>query len=287
MPASSLTPQPTRIGGREFPWGSRTYVMGVLNLTPDSFSGDGLDTDVEAAIALASAMQAHGADIIDIGGESTRPGALPVSPDEELHRILPVLRRLKGQLDIPVSVDTYRADVAEAALAHGADMLNDIWGLRADPRIAHVAARAAVPVALMHNQRGPSYQDVVVDVIHSLKESMKRAEAAGILPSNIIVDPGFGFAKGPEENLELLRRLDQIKEALGRPVLLGTSRKSTLGVVLGLPVTERLEGTAATIAIAIAKGVDIVRVHDVREMVRVVRVSDAVIRGWRRPEVTP
>lgn len=282
-----LKPQVTRIGGRDFLWGSRTYVMGILNVTPDSFSGDGVGGNVEGAVALAKTMEAEGADIIDVGGESTRPGSRTVSPEDELRRILPVLSRLREVLTIPISVDTYRADVAERALQEGADMVNDIWALRADPRMAQVIARAAAPLILMHNQRGTFYKEVIEETISSLRRSIARAESAGIIPSNIMVDPGFGFGKKAEENLEILRCLGELKDALGKPLLLGTSRKSTIGRMLGLPVEERLEGTAATVAIAITKGVDMVRVHDVKEMVRVVRMSDAVMRGSRSPEASP
>ena len=281
MPSKTFS-QALRIGSREFLWGERTYVMGIINVTPDSFSGDGLDDDVEAALAHALRFQDEGADILDVGGESTRPGHAPVDEDEELRRVIPLIERLAGSATTPISVDTYKASVARRALAAGATMVNDIWGLRRDPEMAGVVAEAGVPVVVMHNQEAPIYKDVVADVMAILRESLRRAEAAGIPREWVIVDPGIGFAKRPEHSLELLRRLGDL-HALGCPILVGTSRKSSIGAVLGLPVEERLEGTAATVAIAIANGADIVRVHDVKAMVRVARMSDAIVRGWSPP----
>jgi dihydropteroate synthase len=225
--------------------------------------------------------QQLGADILDVGGESTRPGAEELPVEEELCRVLPVLERLRAELDAPLSVDTYKALVAREALRAGADMVNDIWGFRHDPDMAGVVAEFGVPAVLMHNQRGRAFHDVIADITDGLRASLAIAEAAGVPRERIIVDPGFGFGWRPEHNLEMLRRLGELR-ALGRPILVGTSRKSTIGQVLGTPVTERLEGTAATVAISIAHGADVVRVHDVRSMVRVARVSDAVVRGtWR------
>ena len=281
MPSKTFS-QALRIGSREFLWGERTYVMGIINVTPDSFSGDGLGTDVDAALAHALRFQDEGADILDVGGESTRPGHAPVDEDEELRRVIPLIERLAGSATTPISVDTYKASVARRALAAGATMVNDIWGLRRDPEMAGVVAEAGVPVVVMHNQEAPIYKDVVADVMAILRESLRRAEAASIPREWVIVDPGIGFAKRPEHSLELLRRLGELR-ALGCPVLVGTSRKSSIGAVLGLPVEERLEGTAATVAIAIANGADIVRVHDVKAMVRVARMSDAIVRGWSPP----
>ena len=281
MPSKTFS-QALRVGSREFLWGERTYVMGIINVTPDSFSGDGLGTDVDAALAHALRFQDEGADILDVGGESTRPGHAPVDEDEELRRVIPLIERLAGSATTPISVDTYKAGVARRALAAGATMVNDIWGLRRDPEMAGVVAEAGVPVVVMHNQEAPIYKDVVADVMAILRESLRRAEAAGIPREWVIVDPGIGFAKRPEHSLELLRRLGELR-ALGCPVLVGTSRKSSIGAVLGLPVEERLEGTAATVAIAIANGADIVRVHDVKAMVRVARMSDAIVRGWSPP----
>ena len=281
MPSKTFS-QALRVGSREFLWGERTYVMGIINVTPDSFSGDGLGTDVDAALAHALRFQDEGADILDVGGESTRPGHAPVDEDEELRRVIPLIERLAGSATTPISVDTYKASVARRALAAGATMVNDIWGLRRDPEMAGVVAEAGVPVVVMHNQEAPIYKDVVADVMAILRESLRRAEAAGIPREWVIVDPGIGFAKRPEHSLELLRRLGDLR-ALGCPILVGTSRKSSIGAVLGLPVEERLEGTAATVAIAIANGADIVRVHDVKAMVRVARMSDAIVRGWSPP----
>ncbi|MEE9285437.1 MAG: dihydropteroate synthase [Dehalococcoidia bacterium] len=269
----------TRCRGREFRWGQRTYVMGIINATPDSFSGDGVGDDHDAAVRQVQRFAAEGADIIDIGGESTRPGAAPVDADEESRRVVPLLRRAAQAVDLPLSIDTYKSPVASAALAAGASMINDVWGLKRDPRLVDLAAEAGVPIVLMHNQQGTAYQDLVPDVLNSLQQSIEAARAAGVPKDNIIIDPGIGFGKTPEQNLEILRRLDEFT-VLGQPVLVGTSRKSTIGLVLDLPVEQRLEGTAATVAIAIAKGADMARVHDVREMVRVARMSDAIVRGW-------
>ena len=271
----------TVIGGHVFRWGSRTYLMGVVNVTPDSFSGDGLAGDATAAADLAERMAADGAHLIDVGGESTRPGAAPVDADDELRRVVPAVEAIVRRVGLPVSVDTSKAVVATAALAAGAAMINDVWALGADPRMATVAAEVGAPVVLMHNGRGAVYRDLVPDVIASLRSSIRLAEAAGITSENIIVDPGIGFGKTPEQNLELLRRLGELR-VLGRPVLVGASRKSTIGLVLDRPPDERLEGGAATVAIAIANGADLVRVHDVKEMARVAKMSDAIVRGWSR-----
>ena len=289
--AAAVRPGSTRIGAVEFWWGERTYVMGVLNVTPDSFSGDGMLGDVEGAVAQAVAFEEEGADVLDVGGESTRPpgkvygpGAIPLSVEEELGRVIPVIEQLRGALRIPISVDTYKAEVARQALAAGAAMVNDVWGLQRDPAIARVVAEAGAALVLGHNQQGTAYRDLLEDVTASLDQSMRTATNAGLPREKIIVDPGFGFAKTPEQNLEVLRRLGELRERLDRPVLIGTSRKSTIGIVLGdLPPGERLEGTAATVALGIAAGADIVRVHDVRAMARVARMSDAIVRGWEAP----
>ena len=271
----------TRCRDTVFDWGTRTYVMGIVNVTPDSFSSDGLRGDVEAALAQARRMVDEGADIIDVGGESTRPGHTPVSTEDEIERVLPVVERLTKELPVPVSVDTYKADVAERAVRAGASMVNDVWGLLRDPEMARAVALAQVPVVIMHNQEGTKYNDLMADITRSLRHSIEVASAAGIRPENIIIDPGFGFGKTKDDNLQVLAQLEELK-VMGRPILMGTSRKSTIGYVLDLPVAQRLEGTAATVALAIANGADIVRVHDVKEMVRVVRMSDAVVRPrWR------
>jgi len=280
----------TSCGRSIFHWGKQTYVMGVINVSPDSFSGDGL-ADVEEAVARAKRLVSEGADIIDIGGESTRPASTPLSPDEELRRVIPVVEKLAHKASVPLSVDTYKLEVARQALNAGADMINDIWGLNKEPGLAELAAQKGVPIALMSNQRGSSCHDIMSAVISDLKRAVKQALGAGVPRENIIVDPGIGFGKTQEQNLEILQRLEELK-ALGRPILLGSSRKSFIGWVLDLspeqrsnkvtfipPGDQRLEGTAATIAIGIAKGADIVRVHDVKEMARVCKMSDAIVRG--------
>ena len=289
MPSDEISahghPQLTVAGGAPLVWGRRTYVMGIVNLTPDSFSGDGLNGDVATAVALAQRMEMEGADIIDVGAESTRPGSAPVTEDEEIARLLPALTAICEVVNIPVSVDTYKAEVARRAIAAGAAMINDVWGTLADPDMAWVVADAGVPAILMHNRREARYDDLVPDVIVGLRRIADHARAAGILERNIILDPGIGFGKTADHNLELLRRLPELR-SLEYPLLLGVSRKSTIGRVLGLPENERLEGTAAAVAMSIAGGADIVRVHDVRAMARVARMTDAIVRDWR-PEGWP
>ncbi len=271
----------TICGDREFRWGERTYIMGILNVTPDSFSGDGLGSDVEAAVAQAVRLADEGADILDVGGESTRPDSASISADEELCRVIPVIEKLVGQVDVPVSIDTYKSGVARRALEAGASMINDVWGLRRDPALAALVAEWGVPLVISANQRETDYGDIVPAVLDSLRWGIDRAGEAGVARENIIVDPGIGFGKTLEGNLEVLRRLDELKQ-LNRPILLGTSRKSMIGMVLDLPADQRIEGTAATVALGIAGGADIVRVHDVMQMSRVVRMADAVVRGrWR------
>lgn len=272
----------TRCGNTEFRWGERTYVMGIINVTPDSFSGDGLGSDVDAAVAQAHRFAGEGADIIDVGGESTRPAfrygkTAPVSLDEELRRVMPVIERLAGQLTVPISIDTYKVEVARRAVEAGANLINNVWGLKKEPELAQIAAETGVPIILMHNQSGTKYRDLVPDVLASLQQSIELALAAGVNRENIIIDPGIGFGKTVEQSLEIMRRLGEFK-LLHRPILLGTSRKSMIGLTLNLPADQRVEGTAATVAIGIANGADMVRVHDVREMVRVCRMSDAIIR---------
>ena len=267
-------------GGREFRWGSRTYIMGVVNVTPDSFSGDGMAGRTEDAVEQALSFEAQGADIIDVGAESTRPGHAPVSVEEELSRLLPVLEGIVAAVSIPVSVDTYKPDVARQAVDAGAAMINDVWGPRVGEGLARVAAETGSPLVLMHNQVGTGYGDLVPEVAASLAKAAATAMEAGVPKESLILDPGIGFGKTADHNLEILSRLGELK-ALGYPLMVGTSRKSTIGLVLDLPVEERLEGTAATVALAIAGGADIVRVHDVEAMVRVARMSDAVVRGWR------
>ena len=267
----------TSCGNMEFRWGQRTYVMGIVNVDPDSFSGDGL-RDADAAVAQGKRFAAEGADIIDVGGESTRPGFEPVSADEEMRRVLPVIEILADELSVPVSIDTYKSEVARRAVAAGARMINDVWELKRDPKLAQVAAEAGAPLIISQNQRDSKFHDFFPELIASLKRSIQVALDAGVTWNNIIIDPGVGFGKTVEQNVEIVCRLVELK-ALGRPILLGTSRKSFIGHVLDLPVDQRLEGTAATVAIGIAHGADIVRVHDVAQMVRVARMSDAIVRG--------
>jgi dihydropteroate synthase len=270
---------PTRWGERELRWGERTFVMGILNLTPDSFSGDGLaGTDPDTVAAAAERAVADGAHLLDLGAESTRPGHAPVPAAEELARLLPALRAVRARVDVPLSIDTSKAAVAEAALAAGADLVNDVRGLLRDPDLAAVVARAGAPAVVMHDLEPDGRGDLVTSVLRELSRRLDRALAAGIAWENLVVDPGFGFGKDWRQNLELLRRLGDLR-VLGRPVLSGTSRKSTIGKVLGLPPGDRLEGTAATVALAVAGGADLVRVHDVRAMARVAAMSDAVVRG--------
>ncbi len=284
---SNTEPSPnlTVAGSEPLVWGRRTYVMGIINLTPDSFSGDGIPSNPPAAAALARRMEADGADIIDVGAESTRPGSQPISAAAEMDRLLPALSAICRAVTIPVSVDTYKAPVARRAIDAGASMVNDVWGCLADGNMAPTIAAAGVPAILMHNQAGTRYDDLVPDVIAGLRRVAGIAQAAGVAPHNIILDPGIGFGKTADHNLELLRRLPEIR-GLRYPLLLGVSRKSTIGRILDLPPEDRLEGTAAAVAMSIAGGADIVRVHDVKEMVRVARMTDAIVRDWR-PEGWP
>ena len=273
-----MSPPPIEIGGRRFEWGRRTYLMGIVNATPDSFSGDGV-LDPAAAAEQASRMVEAGAALIDVGAESTRPGHEPLEVDAEWARLGPVLRAVRAAVAAPITVDTSKVGVAERAFDAGADALNDVRGLRGDAALAPLLARRGLPAVVMHNQRGRAFGgDVLADVRAGLEESIGVAERAGVGRDRLVLDPGFGFGWEPEQNLELLRRLGELR-ALGRPLLLGTSRKSTIGWLLDRPEAERLWGTAATVALAVAAGVDIVRVHDVAELAEVVRVADAVVRG--------
>jgi len=280
-------------GRRALRFGERTLVMGILNVTPDSFSGDGLLTGpgwLDRVVELGRRMVQEGADLLDVGGESTRPGADPVPLEEELRRVVPAVEALRAAVEVPISVDTTKAEVARRALRAGADLVNDISALRFDPEMARVVAEAGCGVVLMHMkgtpkdmQADPRYEDVVAEVREFLEERLRWAEQQGISRDRVVLDPGFGFGKRPEHNLALVRNLRVFRD-LGCPVLLGPSRKSTIGVVLGgLPPADRVEGTAAVVALAVAFGVDVVRVHDVRAMARVVRMADAVVRGWRPP----
>lgn len=280
-----------------FEWGARTYVMGILNATPDSFSGDGMiasgENFVERAIIHAEQLIAYGADILDIGGESTRPGSAPTSAEEEQARVLPVIRALRDRVRVPISIDTYRAETARLALDAGTDIVNDVWGLRMDPAMKHLVAERRVPIVIMHNRSKPKdavqserlggryigvqYADLLADVIRELRAQCELALDAGIAPENIIVDPGIGFGKTVEQNIELLNRLGELR-ILGFPILLGPSRKGFIGFTLDLPPDQRVEGTLATIVLGIERGADIVRVHDVKPIARAAKMTDAIVR---------
>ncbi len=288
---------PLRIANHTFDWGARTYVMGILNVTPDSFSGDGIIAQGEAvqvSVDQARRFLAAGCDILDVGGESTRPGSQPVDAAAEKQRVIPVIESLAREFpDALISIDTYKAEVAEAALQAGARLVNDVWGLRGDPDLAGVAAKHNTPVILMHNRSNPAsvevkerlgnaytgseYKNLIEEVKRELMDSVDIARRAGIPDERIILDPGIGFGKTVDHNLELIRRLDEIR-ALGFPVLLGPSRKSFIGYTLELPADQRVEGTAAAVAVGITRGADIVRVHDVEPISRVVRMTDALVR---------
>ncbi len=301
---------PLKVNNQTLSWGERTYVMGILNATPDSFSGDGLLDSPAAppspppqaggelkggtALSQAKAFVDAGADILDVGGESTRPGSAPVDADEEMRRVIPIIRAIAEEMpQTLISVDTYKAKVAKAALNAGAHIVNDVWGLRADPGLASVVAAFGCPVILMHNRSNPAsvevretlgnayigaeYGDLLEEIKAELLESIEIAKQAGVKDESIILDPGIGFGKTVEQNLELNNRLDEIR-SLGYPILLGPSRKSFIGYTLDLPADQRLEGTAASVAIGIACGADIIRVHDVTEMTRIARMTDAIVR---------
>ena len=266
--------------GETLVWGARTYVMGIINVTPDSFSGDGLSCDISAIVDRALRIEEDGADILDIGAESTRPGHKKITLKEELVRLIPALEAVAARVRLPISVDTSKADVAQHAIESGAVIINDISGLRTDPKLAQIAANAGTGLILMHNQQGTQYDNLLPDITASLQNSINTAVISGIPRNNIIIDPGIGFGKTPDQNIELLAGLNEL-QTLRCPILVGASRKSTIGLLLNLPVQQRMEGTAATVALAISGGADIVRVHDVKEMVRVCRVTDAVVHGWR------
>ncbi|MFE8698836.1 dihydropteroate synthase [Cytobacillus sp. FJAT-53684] len=263
-------------GPHSLDYGRRTLIMGILNITPDSFSDGGKFNHLDQAVERALQMVRDGADIIDIGGESTRPGFIRVSAEEEIERIVPVINKIAEEVDIPISIDTYKAEVARQAIKAGAHIINDIWGAKADPDMAHVAADLRVPIILMHNRNNQDYTVFYRDVVNDLYESISQVKHAGVLDENIILDPGIGFAKDLNYNLEMMRDLDKLV-SLGYPVLLGTSRKSMIGGVLDLPVDERMEGTGATVCYGIQKGCQIIRVHDVKEMARMAKMMDALI----------
>lgn len=289
--------KPLKIANKLFEWGQRTYIMGILNITPDSFSGDGLyskDSFIDDALKCAEKFAEQGADILDVGGESTRPGAEVVSAAEELERVIPIIEALADQSELIISIDSYKAQVVDAALSAGAHMVNDVWGLKADPEMGALVAQHKVPIVLMHNRSRPNneevrerlggryvgvaYEDLLADIKRELQESISLAHDAGIVDENIILDPGIGFGKTVEQNLALLNRTNEIRD-LGFPTLIGSSRKSFIGYTLDVAPDQRLEGTAATVAIAIARGADLIRVHDVETMVRVARMTDAITRN--------
>ncbi len=294
-----------RLRNVTFAWGSRTYIMGIINVTPDSFSGDGLGGDeagrVQAAVAQGQRMLAEGADLLDVGGESTRPGSEPVTAEEELRRVVPVVAALRQITGAPISIDTSKAVVAAAALEAGADIVNDVWGLRLDPDLARVTAAAGAPVVLMHNRLTPKaaqidpalggryvgvhYDELIGDIVHELGISLDIAHRAGIPDERIWLDPGVGFGKTVAQNLELIDRLGELR-ALGYPLLLGASRKSFIGFTLNLPPDQRAEGTAAITAIGISRGADIVRVHDVLINARVAAMTDAIVRRPRESQAS-
>lgn len=265
------------IGTKDFPSGERTYIMGILNVTPDSFSDGGTHNTLETALAHAEKMVSEGVDILDVGGESTRPGHVQIGDEEEIRRVVPVIKELKKHFDIPVSIDTYKSPVAEAALEAGADMLNDIWGFRYDERMAKLAADYDVAVCLMHNRENTEYENFMAEVIEDLKLSLSLAKKYGVKDEKIMLDPGVGFGKTFEQNLDVMNHLEEIVD-MGYPVLLGTSRKSMIGLTLDLPVTEREEGTLATSVIGAMKGCEYVRVHDVEKNARALKMTDAIIK---------
>lgn len=267
------------IGNKEFKIGERTYIMGILNFTPDSFSDGGKFNDIDIAVEHVRKMIEDGADIIDIGGESTRPNHAPIGEEEEISRVIPIIKAIREKFDIPISIDTYKAKVAERALEAGANLINDVWGFKKERNIAEVAAKYKVPCCLMHNRDNNEYNNLMDDVLEDLKESIRIAKNAGVKDENIILDPGIGFAKTYEQNLEVMNNLEILKR-LGYPILLGTSRKSMVGLALNLPVDQRVEGTVATTVIGIMKDAcDFVRVHDVLENSRAAKMTDTIIRA--------
>ena len=291
----------TYLNGKDFHWGSTTYIMGILNTSPESFSWDGI-TNIELAIQNGKQLVTDGADILDIGGQSTRPPTTAVkesaqfgtnpspvvelSPDEEIARVVPVIQSLSKIVSVPISIDSYKPEVVEAALQSGATIVNDVWGLKKNPEIARITANHEATLVLMHNQENTHYNSLLPNIIKSLEISINQARAMGVEHNKIIIDPGFGFGKTAAQNLALLRELNLL-QVLGHPILLGTSRKGTIGYILNLPTDERVEGTAATVAIGIANGADMIRVHDVREMQRVAKVADAIVRHTPESLIDP
>lgn len=267
-----------KIGNREFDLEKKTYIMGILNITPDSFSDGGKWNQMDTALFHVEQMITEGADIIDVGGESTRPGYTFLSNEEEISRVVPVIEKLKSEFDIPLSVDTYKSEVVKAAIDAGVDLINDIWGLKFDDQMASVIGKADLPCCLMHNRKVPHYTDYLNEVFIDIQETLALAKEGGIKKSNIILDPGIGFAKSYEENLRLMNHLEKLHD-FKLPILLGTSRKSMIGLTLDLPVTERLEGTIATTVLGIMKGCSIIRVHDVKENKRAVLMTEAILNS--------
>lgn len=270
-----------KIGNREYAVKGHTYVMGILNVTPDSFSDGGKWNDRDRALKHVEDMLAEGADIIDIGGESTRPGYTLLPDEEEIERVVPMIQAVKENFDVPVSLDTYKGAVAEAGIAAGADLINDIWGLKYDDKIADVIAKSGLPCCLMHNRKNADYGIFMEDVAADLAETLHKAELAGIAEDKIILDPGVGFAKSYEQNLEIINQLDKL-QVFGYPILLGCSRKSVVGLTLDLPADQRVEGTLVTTVFGVIKGCMFVRVHDVKENVRAIRMAEAILQEGRR-----
>ncbi len=265
-----------KCGNYELDYSSKTLIMGILNVTPDSFSDGGSYDSVQKAVARAQEMVEEGADIIDVGGESTRPGHTPVTAEEEISRVVPIIKALVKEVDVPISIDTYKAETAKAAVEAGAHIINDVWGAKKDPLMAAAAAEKGVPIILMHNREDKEYEVFMRDAVQDLQESISLVKKAGVMDEQIILDPGIGFAKSFEQNLEMMRNVD-ILVSLGYPVLYATSRKRVIGHVLGLPVEERMEGTGATVCWGIQKGCQLVRVHDVKEMARMAKMTDALM----------
>ena len=268
-----------QIGNREFQTSGKTYIMGILNVTPDSFSDGGRWNQLDVALRHVEDMLAEGMDVVDVGGESTRPGYTKISDQEEIDRVVPVIEAIKARFDVPISLDTYKSGVARAGIAAGADLINDIWGLKYDPEMARVIAEANLPCCLMHNRENASYAEFFPEMLEDLKETLRLADAAGIARDRIILDPGVGFAKSLENNLECVRRLGDLIRAFDLPVLLGTSRKSMIGLTLNLPSDQRVEGTVATSVMAAMAGCMFVRVHDVQANARAVKMTEAICHG--------
>ncbi len=269
-----------QIGNRNFEIGKHTYVMGILNVTPDSFSDGGKYNQIDSALFHVEEMIRDGADIIDVGGESTRPGYELISEEEEIGRVVPVIEKIKTRFDIPVSLDTYKTVVAEAGIIAGADLINDIWGLKGDDRMAEVIAKASVPCCLMHNRKEAAYHNYMQDVLADLEESFEIAKRAGIMREKIMIDPGIGFAKTYEQNLLFLQQLETL-HSFGCPILLGTSRKSVIGLTLNVPASERVSGTLATTVMGVMKGCSFVRVHDIKENVEAIKMTEAILHAGK------